>query len=214
MYLHSRGVAHGDIKGVSPLTLPKVSIVKLSPPQPNILISDSTPPFALLGDFGSIHVMTISVMASRKKQLGMASFMAPELLLPANFGLDKGLPSKEADVYALGMTVYQVLTGRWPFFPRREAEVILAVISGERPPKPENAEEIGITEVLWELLKECWKENKADRPTGADVLKRFCEIIGEGKTTDSAPEGISAPWLNTGNRSSVVSRGSSAVSCE
>lgn len=54
--------------------------------------------------------------------------MTPELL-PAKFGLSKEIPSKEADVYAFGMTVYQVLTGKWPFFPRRETEVMLAVVS-------------------------------------------------------------------------------------
>lgn len=104
--------------------------------------------------------------------------MAPELLLPTKFGLDKEIPSKEADVYALGMTMYQVLTGKLPFFPRREAEVMHAVISGERPPKPENAE-IGMTEAVWDLLGECWREDKTARPNISDVMGRLDDIIGE-----------------------------------
>jgi len=185
---------------VSYSTLSKVSIVKLSPPQPNILISDSTPPFALLADFGFTRVTTVSVRFSSKEQ-GTTPFMAPELILPNKVGLDKGVPSKEADVYALGMTVYQVLTGKWPFFPRREVEVALAVVSGERPSKPENAEEIGITEVLWDLLRECWRHDRTTRPTAGEVLKVFLAITGESKAT---------------NHTSVVSQRSSltAVSCK
>ena len=142
--------------------------------------------------------------------------MAPELLLPNKFGLETGVPSKEADIYALGMTMYQVLTGKWPFFPKRKMEVMHAVMSGGRPPKPENAEEIGMTEVLWDLLTRCWREDKTTRPSIAEVLGKFREIIGEGKTSDSMYEEFPAPQLNTGKRSSVVSRSSSVtvVSCE
>ena len=140
--------------------------------------------------------------------------MAPELLLPPKFRLDKGIPSKEADIYALGMTVYQVLMGEWPFYPRREGEVILAVISGERPPKPENAEEIGMTESVWELMKDCWKEDRTARPTITEVLKRFCEITGESKTTDSMLEEFAPPRLDAGNRNSVVSQSSSLATAQ
>jgi len=166
-YLHSCGIAHGDIKA------------------PNVLISDSTPPRALLADFGFNRVATLSVRMSSGEQ-GTASFMAPELLFSAKFGLEKGVPSKEADIYALGMTVYQVLTGEWPFYPRKETEVVHAVISGERPPKPENAEEIGMTDVLWDLLRECWRGERTTRPNISDMLRRFCDITGERRTTISA----------------------------
>ena len=140
--------------------------------------------------------------------------MAPELLLPPKFRLDKGIPSKEADIYALGMTVYQVLMGEWPFYPRREGEVILAVISGERPPKPENAEEIGMTEAVWDLIRDCWKEDRTARPTITEVLKRFCEITGESKTTDSMLEEFAPPRLDAGNRNSVVSQSSSLATAQ
>ena len=195
--------------------LSKYSIARLSYYQQNILISDSTPPRAVLADFGFTRVTTLSARAS-SKEVGTVSFMAPELLLPTKFGLEKGVPSKEADVYALGMTVYQALTGKWPFFPRREAEVMHAVISGERPPKPENAEGIGMTEVVWDLLTRCWREDKTTRLAIAKVLKKFREVTGEGKTADSMHEEFAAPQLNTGKRSSAVSQRPSlrVVSCE
>ena len=169
----------------------------------------------MLADFGSTRITTTPVEMSSKEQ-GTASFTAPELLFPTDFGLKKGVPSKEADIYALGMTVYQVLTGKCPFFPMREAEVTHAVALGERPRKPENAESIGMTGVVWDLLRECWKENRTTRPTIVEVLKGFCEITSEKKTTDSTLRGLAAPRLNTGKHSSPISQVSSstAVSCE
>ena len=138
----------------------------------------------MLADFGFIQVTTLSVKMM-SKELGTMSFMAPELLYSTRFGLDKGVPSKEADVYALGMTVYQVLTGNRPFYPKREVEVIHVVISGGRPPKPDNAEKVGMTEVVWELLEECWKEDRTKRPLISEILERFFKLTEDGQTTDT-----------------------------
>ena len=137
--------------------------------------------------------------------------MAPELLLSAKYGLEKGVPSKEADVYALGMTIYQVFTGQWPFFPKREAEVMLAVLSGVRPTKPENAKGIGMTDALWNLAEECWKEDRSMRPDISNILGRFCEITGERITTDSAD--ITGPPPDNGKRYSVGSQVTTGTSC-
>jgi serine/threonine protein kinase len=164
----------------------------------------------VLADFGFTRVTTISARASYEDQ-GTAAFMAPELLLSAKYGLEKGVPSKEADVYALGMTTYQVLTGQWPFFPRREAEVMLAVLTGDRPAKPENAEVIGMTDALWNLVEECWKEDRSKRPDISNILGRFCEITGERITTDSAD--MAGSRLNAGKRHSVQSQVTAATSC-
>jgi len=145
-------------------------------------------------------------------ECGTVSFMAPELLHSARYGLEKGVPSKEADIYALGMTVYQVLTGQWPFYPKRETEVVLAVISGKRPPKPENVEEIGMTDVVWELMAKCWREDRTKRPDASQVLRKFFIITGEGQTVEVA---MARPDV-ADNRTSVVSenQSSTTVSCE
>ena len=164
----------------------------------------------MLADFGFTRVTTISVRASYEEQ-GTAAFMAPELLLSAKYGLEKGVPSKEADIYALGMTIYQVLTGRWPFFPKREAEVMLTVLSGNRPTKPENAEGIGMTDTLWNLAEECWKEDRSKRPDISNVLGRFCEITGESIAIDSADMAGSRP--DNGKRHYVVPQFRTVTAC-
>ena len=167
----------------------------------------------MLADFGFTRI-TNSVRLTTEGT-GTVYFMAPELLHPAKFGLDKGVPSKEGDVYALGMTVYQVLTGQIPFHPKREDEVIFAVLDGKRPPKPENVE-TGMTEAIWELMTECWKENRAERPIMQEILRKFCEITGEKKTIDAVAE-FAMPRVDIpGNRSSMVSESFSLMTspCE
>lgn len=41
---------------------------------------------------------------------GTIPFMAPECIFPSRFGLEKSAPTTEADIYAIGMVIYQVLT--------------------------------------------------------------------------------------------------------
>ena len=162
---------HGGIKPVGPLLLAEELVVNPSCSQSNILIEGSTSR-AMLADFGSACLLATD-MQEEGEERGTPSFTAPELLLPTKFGLTKAGPSKEADVYAFGMTMYQVLTGKRPFRPMRNAGIIRAVISGERPAKPENAEEIGMTDALWNLLRDCWQEDRITRPNIRDVYWRI-----------------------------------------
>ena len=154
----------------------KELVAKSSCPQSNIIIQGSDPdhPVVLVADFGSAcPSAALADMPDEGEERGTPSFMAPELLHPTKFGLEKTGPSKEADVYAFGMTMYQVLTGKRPFRPMRKAGIIRAVISGERPAKPENAEEIGMTDALWNLLRDCWQEDRITRPDIFDVFRRI-----------------------------------------
>jgi len=60
--------------------------------------------------------MVIDEMASGTTAVGrpggMARWMAPELFLPEEFGFtaefQKQLPSKDTDIYAIGMTIIEV----------------------------------------------------------------------------------------------------------
>ena len=132
----------------------------------------------MLTDFRFSRVTTVHMEMSSEEQ-DTPSFMAPELLHPTKFGLDKGVPSKEADIYAFGMTAFQVLTSKRPFLSRRKAVIIHAAITGERPAKPENVEGMGMAEIVWDLLSECWREDRTTRPNSLDILKKLCDITGK-----------------------------------
>ena len=76
---------------------------------------------ARLVDFGLAAVidestsMTTSAVAAIN---GAARWMAPELLFPGMFGftgvLKKQLPSKDTDIYAIGMTILEVGAHPYP----------------------------------------------------------------------------------------------------
>ena len=88
---------------------------------------------------------------------GTLSWMSPELLDPPRFGSD-GCPTRESDLYALAMVIYevswvhslrwlltyqsQVLTGLQPFHHMFAYTVVSAVLRGERPEKPLDAESV------------------------------------------------------------------------
>lgn len=161
--------------------------------QANILVTDANPVTACLADFGFTAIVDGPSLAMESGMSvgggGTINFMAPELLAPSRFGLDGCAPSKEADIYAIGMTIYQVgtarflahtladlfvqvLTGTPPFGKLPMPEVVSRVLEGERPIKPVNATELGLSDEVWKLLEDCWQPQRALRPSVKDVLDR------------------------------------------
>jgi len=79
-----------------------------------------------------------------------------------------------SDVYSLGMTILEVITGKVPFHHRRyDTVVIVDVIRGIRPPRPAN----GLwSDGLWDMLGSCWEELPAKRPE-ASVVERWLDLL-------------------------------------
>ena len=113
--------------------------------------------------------------------------MAPELLHPSEFGLKTCQVSKQADIYAFGIAVYEVLTGRPPFGKKRRNEVIVLVVEGNRPRKPENAEDIGFGRGTWELVQQCWDQERGERPTVERVSEHFQRVAGNSSIVPPGP---------------------------
>lgn len=105
--------------------------------------------------------------------------MSPELLDPDQFGSKIGRPTEESDCYALGMTIFEVLSGQVPFQDYSYFAVMRKVLEGERPGRPEGGEGVWFTDDLWEMLGLCWSHQPGDRPTIEDVL----ECLEQGFTT-------------------------------
>jgi hypothetical protein len=47
---------------------------------------------------------------------------------------------------------------------------IPAVVRGVRPEKPSQAESVGFSDALWELVRSCWSELRPTRPTARELL--------------------------------------------
>jgi len=160
-YLHHRKIFHGDIKG------------------PNILITNARPPRACLSDFGfSTPAQTNSFpISTRGMNLGGGTppYMAPELMYPSKFNLHRPQVSREGDIYAFGMTMYEVVTGVRPFAAegKRREELMFVVMEGGRPAKPENLEAAGFGNGVWDLVEKCWSQDRTQRPGTWDVRLRL-----------------------------------------
>ena len=94
--------------------------------------------------------------------------MGPELIHPQQFGFKDGRPTRHSDCYALGMVVYEVLSGCFPFFQFADAAVFMGVIKGVRPERPQGA---WFTNDVWGVLEQCWMPHPDSRPSIEDVLQ-------------------------------------------
>jgi len=69
--------------------------------------------------------------------------MSPELLDPDKFGFEDSRPTNESDCYALGMVIYEVLSGLTPFAQLMGFVAARKVVDGERPARPEGTKGCG-----------------------------------------------------------------------
>ena len=102
---------------------------------------------------------------------GTTQWMSPELLDPGRFNLTEGRRTKESDCYALGMVIYEILSGQAPFAPLRPPPVIWRVLEGLRPERPEG--EVLFTDDIWRTLELCWKHQPGERISAKIVLQRL-----------------------------------------
>jgi serine/threonine protein kinase len=95
-YLHSHGVVHGDIKGVSTQNrMPSSSLIKEL--QPNILVDASGR--ARITDFGLAQDIIGGISIAEGQS---ARWTAPEV------SAEEERPSKEADIFSFAMVMVEV----------------------------------------------------------------------------------------------------------
>lgn len=167
IYIHCQGMIHGDLKGVRSQSESWFYLTDLVSVKANILIDKTDQ--ARLADFGLLTIIsdpTNLMSSSSFLQGGTVRWMSPELIDPQRFGLENNRPTKHSDCYALGMVIYQTISGNLPFHQHGNFTVSLKVLQGERPPR--GAE---FTENLWKTLEMCWTSQPNNRPSIEGVLQ-------------------------------------------
>ena len=94
----------------------------------------------------------------------------------------------QSDCYALGMVIYEVLSGRTPFAPSTAPVVVRIVLEGKRPGRPQGEEGKLFTDAIWGVLELCWKPRPSDRTSVKAVL------LGLGG--DPSPSGPNRPFVD------------------
>lgn len=160
-YAHGQGVVHRDLKPSNILLEPKRG------DEPRTL-DDFDPK---LTDFGLAKLVQESLQDTRSSLLiGTPLYMAPEQLLPGTQDADGA-----ADVYALGVLLFELLTLRTPFGGANYIEVVDRLRQEEAPllksVRPEAPSE------LQAICAKCLQKDPSDRYATAqgvaDELRRF-----------------------------------------
>lgn len=159
LYLHSQHIIHRDIKGE------------------NVLIDTGAAPDSeaqvKLVDFGAARRLTDAVAQSRTV-IGTPYWMAPEVVDVTGEG--KGY-SYKADVWSVGCTVAEMLTGRppWPAKPNA-ASAIMMVASTDGMPTEVPRDEA--SEGCYQFMLRCFVRDPEQRPTVEGLLQHPW-ILGE-----------------------------------
>ena len=110
-------------------------------------------------------------LLSSHMEAGTVRWMSPELLDPQKYGLSKIRSTKESDCYALGMVVYEILSGSVPFSSDNSFAILRRVLDGDRPERPEGDAEQLFTDSIWDVVERCWKDQPMERASATDVLR-------------------------------------------
>jgi len=152
-YMHQRGIAHRDIK--------PQNILFRQPVREGIE--------AVLVDFG---------LAQRQRARGLEAgtllYMAPEQI-EAEKGESPRPDPKPADIYALGVVLYRMITGRLPF-EGRSRDQLTSAIRKSMPTRPSIIRK-DIPAPLDDLILEMLAKDPDKRPNAAWVARRLNEAI-------------------------------------
>ena len=99
-----------------------------------------------------------------------------------------------------------MFTGRPPFGRLAAPVVISKIVSGKRPDRPSGAQELGLTDSVWDTTVRCWHQEPAQRPTMMEVVgflrelmvaslsieADLCEFFEVSKTLDKDDQGEKA----------------------
>ena len=205
--MHEEGLVHGDLKGVRFLVTRSSLYTQLTCSQANVLINNSG--HACLADFSLLTIASDqSIFISSCVQGGTIQWMSPELIDPEGFSLKKSRPTKESDCYALGMVIYEVLSGQIPFTPYQGAGVIHKILKGERPERSQGEGGALFPDDLWRTLELCWKHQPGDRINAKVVLQCLERTSLLPRSSSDVGEVVGT---GTGGQSDATARNSGMV---
>ncbi|KAL4511575.1 hypothetical protein ABPG72_012420 [Tetrahymena utriculariae] len=141
-YLHRQGIVHRDIKGANILTTKnnKSGVIKLT-------------------DFGvATHLADDD--KSSTQCVGTPYWMAPEVIIDSD-----GHISTSCDIWSLGCTIIELLTGNPPYSYGNPHHALFKMVSDQHPPLPKD-----VTPQCLDFLMQCFNKEPSQRMDAKNLL--------------------------------------------
>ena len=152
-YLHSRNIIHRDIK-----------------PE-NIIISNGRPMVKIV-DFG-LSIQKKQEPVVTRSISGSPSYLAPEIILEKKY-------SETTDIYSMGVTAYELLTGRLPYEGRTEQEILEKHVDLTLQPRPIRDLNPTVSEKLERIVMKLLEKNPQQRYPDVSLFIRDFKAITIG----------------------------------
>ena len=159
--VHAAGIVHRDVKP-SNIFLPEWSVMERASATGEAVM-------VKLVDFGVAKVLGEEGLTATGLTVGTARYMAPEQLA----GLDV---DGRADLYAVGVVIYEALTGTHPFMQKGPGQLHQSIISGEHQPLVEMAP--GLHRAVAAVVEKAMARHAEDRyATAAELARAFADAV-------------------------------------
>ena len=143
---HELGIVHRDLK-----------------PDNILLLTESGRLETRLTDFGIARVLNTPSLTTPNAVVGTPHYMSPEAFHGAT-------ANPAADVYALGVLLYEMVSGRPPYDSDNVAELMRKHLEGGPERRP------GIPDQLWKIIQSCLAQKPRLRPTAAELMAELSAV--------------------------------------
>jgi eukaryotic-like serine/threonine-protein kinase len=190
-HANTSGVVHRDVKPENVLVEHRGDVPVLAR-EPSLATATTVPPASgdrvvvKLTDFGIAKLLDAQGVTSTGQVLGSPAHMAPEQI-------EGGEVDARADVFGMGVLLYECMVGHLPFEGNNPAQVLRRVLDGQYP---DAARERAIVGSRWSaLLDRALAHAPADRFPDAGAMRDA--ILAELARLDvTSPEKELADWLD------------------
>jgi len=161
---HAAGIVHRDMKPANVMLLPDGGVKVL--------------------DFGLAKARDLSLTAPHA-MMGTVSYMAPEQIRGA-------AADARADMWALGVVLYEMLTGRRPFDGEHDIAIAHAIVHDE-PARPRTLR-AGVPPAVESVVRSLLQKERERRPATAEAVETDLTAAALARASRHASWAASARW--------------------